>query len=207
MIKTEDLHAFLNENVVCTKEFQIGCTMEPTLDPRLADLMLLVADSPAKPTQTFRLQTNGILLHRHDHGKMRDAGLTMLSLSVDTFDPTVFKHLRGGASLVKVKANLIQFHEHCPSVTVVFVTTVTSLNIRSIDTLIETGLEFGVEIFNLRQMFYYPNSKIVDHSRMPALIVADEDFAEMSERVRVTYRNRAHFHIQTAQSSIEGRGR
>src|SRR5215467_2031156 len=76
---------------------------------------------------TSRLQTNGILLHRHDHGKMRDAGLTMLSLSVDTFDPTVFKQLRGGTSLARVKSNLIQFHEHCPNVSLVFVTTVTSL--------------------------------------------------------------------------------
>jgi MoaA/NifB/PqqE/SkfB family radical SAM enzyme len=204
VIKTEDFQAFINDNVVGAKQFQIGCAMEPTLDQRLADLMLMVAESRAKPTQMFRLQTNGILLHRHDHGKMRDAGLTMLSLSVDTFDPTVFKKLRGGTSLSKVKSNLIHFREHCPNVTLVFVTTVTSLNIRSIDTLIRTGLELGVKRFNLRQMFYYPNSNIVDHSQMPTLIVTDEDFAEMSDRVRVIYGNIAHFHIQPARSMIEG---
>jgi molybdenum cofactor biosynthesis enzyme MoaA len=204
VIKTEDFRAFINENVVGAKQFQIGCAMEPTLDPRLADLMLLVAESRAKPSQMFRLQTNGILLHRHDHSKMRDSGLTMLSLSVDTFEPTVFKKLRGGTSLSKVKSNLTMFQEHCPNVTLVFVTTVTSLNIQAIDTLILTGLELGVKRFNLRQMFYYPSSNIVDHSQMRTLIVADQEFAEMSERVRVTYGNMARFHIQSAQATIEG---
>jgi molybdenum cofactor biosynthesis enzyme MoaA len=207
MIKTEDFQAFINNNVIGAKDFQFGCLMEPTLDPRLGDLMLLVAVSRAKPTRLFRLQTNGILLHRHDHGKMRDAGLTMLSLSVDTFEPIVFKRLRGGTSLAKVKSNLIRFRERCPNISLVFVTTVTSLNIHSIDILIQTGLELGVKHFNLRQMFYHRNSNIVDHSQMPTLIVADQEFAEMSERVRITYGNMAHFHIQTAQSIIEGAGR
>jgi hypothetical protein len=80
---------------------------------------------------------------------------------------------------------------------------VTSLNIRSIDTLIQADLELGVKRFSLRQMFYHRDSNIVDHSRMPGLIVADEEFAEMAERVRVTDGNMARFFILTARSIIE----
>src|SRR5688572_14759891 len=74
LLDTTEFREFLHKNVVRIKHFQMGCIMEPTLDPRLCDLMLLVADSPGKPTRSFRLQTNGILLHKHDYGKMHDAG-------------------------------------------------------------------------------------------------------------------------------------
>ena len=70
-LEEEDFRRFINNNVISTNRFQMGCAMEPTMDPRLTDLMLMVAASPAKPRLAFTLQTNGTLLHRHDYAKIR----------------------------------------------------------------------------------------------------------------------------------------
>jgi molybdenum cofactor biosynthesis enzyme MoaA len=203
VVSTADFRAFLEEGVSGVDLFQVGCAMEPTLDPRLGDLMLLVSRSPARPRQVFRLQTNGILLHRHDHVKMRDAGLTIVTVSVDTVDASVFKQLRGGTSLPRVKSNLIEFHKTCPEITLGFITTVTRLNIGSIDELVQSGLELGITVFNLRQIFYYSDSKIVDHSQMPSLLVSDGEFLDMSAQVRAKYGNLARFHVQGAQAIMQ----
>lgn len=203
VVSIEDFRAFLERGVSGVNYFQVGCSMEPTFDPRLADLMLLIAQSRAKPKHAFRLQTNGILLHRHNHAKMRDAGLTILTVSVDTLDSSVFRRLRGGTSLAMVKANLIQFHEACPEITLAFVTTVTSLNVKSISELVRVGLDFDVTAFNLRQVFYYPDSKIVDHSQMPELLVRDDEFLDMAASVQAKYGRLARFHILSAQAIVQ----
>jgi MoaA/NifB/PqqE/SkfB family radical SAM enzyme len=75
IVETGEFKSFLEENVTSIDNFQMGCVMEPTLDKRLTDLMLLVSRSHARPSQEFILQTNGTLLHRHDHAKMIEAGL------------------------------------------------------------------------------------------------------------------------------------
>ena len=98
-IPTEQLKRFLDENVVCVDNFQMGCIMEPTLDKRLGDLLLLVAHSRAKPRQSLLLQTNGILLRMHDAAKLRDSGLNRLHVSIDSSDPVIQRELRGGTSV------------------------------------------------------------------------------------------------------------
>ena len=126
--------------------FQLGCIMEPTLDPRMTDLMLLVAGSRARPAHRFVLQTNGLLLHRHDHAKMRDAGLTHLSASIDSADPATHKLLRGGSSLSKTIANIVAFvnvWNRGPTVCVSFAFGFHT-NARSSDSRIETYSPCGV---------------------------------------------------------------
>jgi len=191
-VDTSDFQMFLEESLSGVSCFQVGSTMEPTLDPRLADLLLLISRLPARPRHTFRLQTNGILLHRHDHVKMRDAGLTILTVS-DTLDPSVLKRLRGGTSLSKVKLNMTQFHKTCPHISIAFVITVTSINIDTVDDLVRSVLDLGVTAFNLRRLFYHPSSRIVDHSQMPALLVSHEEFSEMSAQVQAKYGSLARF--------------
>jgi molybdenum cofactor biosynthesis enzyme MoaA len=195
---------FLSGNILGTRRFQFGCGMEPTLDPRLADLMMMVNQSMARPSEALRLQTNGILLHRHDVGKLREAGLTLLTLSIDTIDRAAFARLRGGTSLPKVLRNLQTFRTSLPDVDVLFIVTVTSLNIESIDGLIGYGLSIGVTNFNLRQVFYRPESRIVDHSRMPDLVVPDAQFEDMSARMRAKYGACAKLAIQTAAGITVG---
>ena len=156
LIDREDFKTFLDDSVVGTEVFQIGCIMEPTLDERMCDFMHIVAQSPARPRSSFRLQTNGILLHRHDAGKMQAAGLTHLSVSVDSAATSTHKDLRGGTSLAKVERNLRTFHRSCPSVHIVFLTTVTSANIAGLRELIKWGLDVGATSFVFRQVFHHP---------------------------------------------------
>jgi MoaA/NifB/PqqE/SkfB family radical SAM enzyme len=187
VVSAEDLDAFLRENVVSLENFQMGCIMEPTLDPRLGDLLLLVARSRAKPLRDFVLQTNGILLHMHDPTKLRDAGLTRLHVSIDSSDPKIHRALRGGTSLAKVGANVQRFIKSCAPAEVSFVTTVTRLNLPSMEALVRYGLDLGVRSFAFREVFYWLDSDVVDHARMPGLVLLPGQFAEMAARLRAGF--------------------
>lgn len=182
-IELDDLRLLLNEKVLGVGFFQIGCVMEPTLDPRLCDAMEVIAASPARPGRVFRLQTNATLLHRHDHRRMVEAGLNLVTISVDSIDGETHKALRDGTSLSKVQRNLVAFRKACPSVKMKFITTVTSANIDDVDGLIDWGLQNGIEGIELRQMFHYRRNRIVDHARMAALEVTSAQFSSMRDRV------------------------
>ena len=207
LIDLGEFRAFLAETVDGTDLFQFGCQMEPTLDERLVDFMRAVGESAARPRRSYRLQTNGILLHRHDHDKMCEAGLNFLTVSMDSVDPDVVRKLRGGTSLNKVYRNVEEFHQHCPTVRIGFITTVTSANIGGIDHLVEAGLRSGVAVFNLRQVAYARSNAIVDHALMATLTVTTAEFLEMADRVRSQYGKLASFSIQTTQNLAEGASR
>jgi molybdenum cofactor biosynthesis enzyme MoaA len=207
LVDTADFRAFLSTAVVSVDDFQIGCGMEPTLDPRLCDFMDIVAGSPVRPRRHFRLQTNGILLHRHDHGRMRAAGLTHLSVSVDSPQASTHKDLRGGTSLAKVERNLRAFHAACPSVRMVFLTTVTSANIGSLRELVTWGMDVGAAEFVFRQMFYRPDSLLVDHSRMPALLVKAEEFAQCKRSIIAEFAPRARIVFLEDSTLVRGAAR
>ena len=199
----DDFTAYLRDNVVSLDNFQLGCIMEPTLDARMCDFMLRVRAAPVPPAYRFILQTNGILLHRHDLVKMRDAGLDCLSVSLDSPDPTTLKLLRGGTSLRKVTSNIRSFREALPDAHIVFLTTVTRANLNEIDALVAFGLDLGVERFVLREVFYLPQPYFedsrgpeknrVDHARMPDLMLRDGDFAGIRETLLARYGARTTF--------------
>jgi len=197
-INLDDFREFLAEKVEALGHFQLGCQMEPTLDPRLTSFLGAVGESQVKPHGMFRLQTNGILLHRHDPEAMRIAGLTLLTVSMDSADPELVKKLRGGTSSRKVYRNVAAFHRHCPEVKIAFVATITRMNIDSIDDLVASGLEIGVSIFNLRQVMHRPASPLADHALMKTLVVTVEEFLAMAGRVRAKYDGVATFNILSA---------
>jgi MoaA/NifB/PqqE/SkfB family radical SAM enzyme len=182
LVDPEDFRAFVEHVVTSVDDFQLGCVMEPTLDPRMCDFMAIVARSAARPGR-LRLQTNGILLHRHDAARMIEAGLSHISVSVDSAQTSTHKDLRGGTSLAKVERNLREFHAACPTVQMTFLTTVTRANIASARDLIVWGRQLGATAFVFRQMFYYPTNPVVDHSRMPSLVVSPGEFAEFREQM------------------------
>ena len=183
VIDAEEFRVFIQHNVISTHVFQVGCIMEPTLDSRLADFLLMVAASPAKPEATFILQTNGILLHRHDYEKMKDAGLNQLQVSLDTADPGTQRSLRSGMSLQKVLRNIASFRQACPGINVTLVATVTSENVGIMENLVDLGLDVGAQNFVFRQVFYHRDNNVVDHERMPALLLKQGDFAAMRLRI------------------------
>ncbi len=183
VIDMEQFREFLHTKVGRVANFQVGCGWEPTIDKRLADFMLLIADSPAKPVCDFVLQTNGILLHKHDHGKMQQASLKRLSVSIDAASPEIHRDLRNGTSLQKVLRNLADFMGRCPEMAVDFVTTVTRVNIDKVDELVALGIDMGVQRFVFREVCYDPDNSVVDHSRMPDLVLRDGEFHQMIDRV------------------------
>jgi MoaA/NifB/PqqE/SkfB family radical SAM enzyme len=187
VIDTAAFSRFVEEKVIGVEMFQFGCVMEPTLDKRLSDLMLIVSRSPARPTVDLMLQTNGTLLHRHDHGKMVEAGLTRLSVSMDAAEPETQKALRDGTSLTKVTRNVSAFIAACPHTSVEFITTVTTANIDKLESLVALGLDLGVRRFVFRELFYYPDSNVVDHARMPALLLRVGQFTALEERLRTRF--------------------
>jgi molybdenum cofactor biosynthesis enzyme MoaA len=187
VIELDDFRSFLDEGVLSVDLFQFGCQMEPTMDPRLCDFMQALAASPARPRRGIRLQTNGILLHRHATDRMVEAGLKIVTVSVDSANASTQKGLRGGTSLAKVQRNVVEFLRACPTVRVGFITVVTSDNIEETGELVAWGREAGVAQFEFRQMVHYPDNSIVDHQRMEILEVTREQFDAMEARLRQQY--------------------
>ena len=86
---------------------------------------------------------------------------------MDTADAEMLKSLRSGMSMEKVIRNVAGFIAACPDIAVTFIATVTRENIGTMETLVTMGMDVGVKDFVFREVFYYPENKIVDHSRMP----------------------------------------
>ena len=184
VIATEDLEQFLLHKVADTNNLQFGCGMEPTLDPRLADLMQLASQTKAKPDRQFVVQTNGTLLHRHDHQKMQAAGLNRLSVSIDSIDPTVHHNQRGGSDLEKIIANLREFRKNCPEVELQFICVVTSANIDGVVDLANFAVDLGVKRMSFRQMVYVPNHPNIVDADVAPLVVSRTEFDMAKARIQ-----------------------
>lgn len=206
LIDRLDLAAFLTENVLSVNTFQVGCVMEPTLDARLCDLLVDVATSPAKPRRDLVLQTNGILLHRHDAGRFRDAGVSVLSLSIDSTDPAVMKYLRGGTSLNKILSNVERVRAKNPELKVSFVSTVTKVNVLGMESLVQSGLRIGVSHFVFREVFYHPENDMVDHRHMPKLVLSKGEFRRMATSLTAKFAGNATFEFAD-QTALEASDR
>jgi sulfatase maturation enzyme AslB (radical SAM superfamily) len=183
VISREAFDYFINQKVISIQEFQVGCIMEPTLSPNLADFFHSVAVSPARPKDLFILQTNGLLLHRHDHARMVDAGLNQLQVSLDTADPAIQRSIRDGMSLRKVIRNIEAFRKDCPDTKVVFMATITRENVDTTDNLVSLGMDIGVRDFVFREVFYHHDNDIIDHKRMPDLVLKPGQFSAMKLRL------------------------
>jgi sulfatase maturation enzyme AslB (radical SAM superfamily) len=200
LMSLDDFRLFIDNKVIETKHFQVGCIMEPTLDNRLGDFLLMIGASRARPQKDFTLQTNGILLHRHDYAKMRDSGLTNLQVSLDSAEPKVLGSLRSGMSLQRVTRNVAEFHQKCPDVGLTFVCTITKENISLVEPMITAGLDLGVRDFVFREVFYVPTSDIVDHKRMPSLILAPGEFVKMRANVVNKFYGKANFDFASEET-------
>jgi MoaA/NifB/PqqE/SkfB family radical SAM enzyme len=181
---------FLSEKVLEVAYFQVGCGMEPTMDRRLTDFLAVIGNSPSRPKDTFVLQTNGILLHTHAAAKMVDAGLTSLSVSLDVADPQTQKELRGGMSLAKVVRNIENFRKAAPSISLEIISVVSSSNIEQMPGLVDLAINLGAKHVIFRELLYYPESDIVDHARMPKLLLRHGEFQAMMEALNASYADR-----------------
>lgn len=193
LIDLAELRELLNSGVDSVGTFQIGCGMEPTLDSRLCDFAEMIAASKARPSKDFILQTNGLLLHRHDYRRLAGAGINWVSISIDVAEPETQKALRGGMSLDKLVRNVKDFRARCPEVAIEFITTVTTANVDKADSVVILGLENGIRRFTFREVFYLPENRVVDHSRMPDLVLAAGQFEAMRMSILGRFGEAAEF--------------
>lgn len=203
LIDFAELGQFFESNVIAVNNVQVGCIMEPTLDRRLGDLLLLIARSRAKPSDQFILQTNGILLHMHDQEKLRESGLNALFVSIDSPDSGTQRVLRGGTSLSKVLGNIAAFRKDCPDVRVAFVTTVTKANLPELESLVVLGVDLGATTFVFRELFYDRDNNMVDHGAMPRLLLDPGDFEELRQRILGRFGHRAIFEFADKPTLVE----
>lgn len=108
-------------------------------------------------------------------------------------DPATHKLLRGGTSIAKVGSNIAGFRKACPDVQVTFITTVTRVDLPTMKGLVEFGLDLGVGRVVMREVIYRPDSDVVDHSRMPDLLLRNGEFGGMANEIRAHFGDRASF--------------
>lgn len=183
LIDADHLKEFLSSYVVGVENLQFGCGMEPTLDSRLADLMTMAATTPARPNNQFVVQTNGTLLHQHDHEKLANAGLNRLSVSIDSLDPKIHRDQRGGSNIEQIIRNLKSFQANCPHIEIQLICVVTSASINSTLDLARFAVDLGVKRMTFRQMVYVPNHPNVVEEDVVPLIVNYEDFDRMQQAI------------------------
>ena len=188
LIDAEELELFLREKVLSVESLQIGCGMEPSIDSRLADVMQMASTTRAKPTVRYVLQTNGTRLHRHDHQKMERAGLTRMSVSIDSLDEDVHAFQRGGSSVKQVIVNLEEFRANCPGVEIQFVCVVTKPGLDSCEDLAQFAVDLGATRVAFREMMYVPNDVpndvVADPVKVEPLIVPAGEFELLEERIK-----------------------
>jgi MoaA/NifB/PqqE/SkfB family radical SAM enzyme len=170
--------------------------MEPLMDKRMTKFALMVSKSKAKPTDHFRLQTNGILLDKHNVDEMKEAGFTKITISIDTLDPEIHSILRGGSDLNRILNNIKNLKKKWAESNVQFITTVNKLNIDLLSDLCKYAHDNGVKFIELRKMFYHPTSTILkNHDKMKEMLLTDEEFQSKIEKIVNKYKNKLDFYV------------
>jgi hypothetical protein len=186
----DDLKEVLQKVVLSAENVCVGCTMEPTLDPRLADVFEAIASTRAKPSRTFALQTNGTLLKKVDLARLLEAGLNQVNISVDTLDGKTLSYLRG-VNPKGLIANVASLRRNHPQLELWLLATVTTANIQQIPDLIRSFLEMGVHRFTLHEVFHVGGTGNVEV--MQSLLLEDGAFYALKENVMREFAGQADF--------------
>jgi sulfatase maturation enzyme AslB (radical SAM superfamily) len=186
----EDIKHILQKAVLSAKNVCVGCVMEPTLDPRLAEVFDVIASTRAKPSETFSLQTNGTLLKNHDLARLLKAGLNQIAISVDTLDAKTLRHLRGVNPKVLI-ANVTSLRRNYPELELSLLATVTKINIDQIPDLIRFFLGTGVRRFTLHEVFHVRGTSNAE--AMQPLLLEEGAFHAMTENVMREFAGQADF--------------
>jgi MoaA/NifB/PqqE/SkfB family radical SAM enzyme len=157
----------------------------------LAEVIETIASSPAKPKQIFQLATNGTLLKRHDLERCVKAGLNRVVISIDTFDDQTLRHLRGTTPSI-IKSNIALLRQH-PTVEICLTAVVTKANIGQVPEFITTALEFGIHKFNFYEIFFAPESNLLDNKIMRSLLLDDGQFYSLKQETLNNFGEKAEF--------------
>lgn len=185
----KDLLHFVNNYVLKVDNFQIGVGMEPTMDKRMMQFIKLIQDSKAKPLSTFRLQTNGTLLHKFNLKEIKSLGINNVSISLDTVDKDLHKQLRGSSDLHTILSNIEQVSqewEQGPTLVCV----VNKLNAKSLPELLDYAIKTKIKTVELRQMIYWSDSNIIqNHKLMENITMSEREFETDIAELKQNYKN------------------
>ena len=195
-VKEEDFLHFINTQVKAIGNFQFGCAMEPTMDARLTRFIEILSKSHAKPNADFRIQTNGTLLHKQDINAWKDLGVNMMSISIDTLNPKLHQELRGGSNLDQILKNIKIIRKKWSNLRIWIVATVNKKNIGGIKKLIKYAIDSGINGIELRRMYHFPTSKIIqNHKKMSTLTISNGEFTNMAYLVEEKFGGQIEFYI------------
>ena len=105
---------------------------ESTMHPEIVDLIRIAKES--KKFDRIEINTNGLVRPAEFYGKLFEAGLSDLTVSVDTLDETLIEKLRAETDIPKLEERLGEFSRHFPGKIGVRVT-VSKGNVNRLDDL------------------------------------------------------------------------
>jgi MoaA/NifB/PqqE/SkfB family radical SAM enzyme len=159
----------------------------------------MINTSKARPKKSFRLQTNATLLDKHNLLALKEAGITVFTISIDTIDAEVHKELRGGSDLEKILSNIAMLRLTWPEVQIKFVTTVNKLNVDLLDELLGYAAKHKINGVELRRMFYFPKSNVIqDHEKMKAILLDNEHFLSKALELKSKYTDVLYVYVNDA---------
>lgn len=189
-IDLEDFKRFIGEQVAAVSYLQIGCGMEPLMDKRLVEFVELIHNTHAAPFSQFRIQTNGILLHKHNIDRLRAGGVNLFTISMDTLNPDIHKELRGGSNLEAILNNIKTLQTKWEGIEICFVATVTKRNLNGLEDLIRYAIDNNIKRIEIRNMFHFSDSEIIrDHNKMRELSVPNCIFLGTTYKLYEKYKN------------------
>ena len=179
--------------------------MEPTIHPDFIELTKKIYVL-GKHKTLFSLQTNGRLLHKFNPHSLADSGFNLISVSLDTFMPSVAYFQRNGLRPGAVFRSLAKIIDST-NIRLRIVLVVTKKNIGHIVDFIGFCIEFGIKIFTLRQVVTRESKEffIVDGVRykMSVLTIEEESFDELQKTVIKRFDSDAEFEFYNC-SKIQG---
>ena len=180
LLSLDKTSQFFQQQVKSVDHIVYGCAMEPTINRDLGQF-LLAARQLANPSGDLAIQTNGILLDRHDPAIMREAGLNLISLSIDSIRPETIQVLRDGTDINRVLANIDRLRNAIPGLQIMYSTVVTSRNLSEIEELVEFAQENGVRDVWLREVTYQQENVPPERAE---LVLAPGQFDELERSIR-----------------------
>lgn len=139
---------------------------EPTLHPQLVDMIAVARTSNKFPAITFN--SNAVGRGIDYFARAKAAGLTHLSVSVDSFDPTIANACRFGTKVEKLAGRLAELAAMFPGLAVSIVAS--RLNLEDIPRTIARLAALGVRTVEIQPLINYQPAaaSTVDNTLSPA---------------------------------------
>ncbi len=178
-----------------TNRFTIGNGMEPTIHPEFVDISRRIHEL-GRHQNLFSLQTNGRTLAQFSPTILQDIGFNLISISMDTFMPSVARFQRNGLRPGEIFRSIARILDET-DVRIRLVLVITRKNIDHVIDFVDFCLQFGIGIFTLRQMitrqskeFFQTGGKTFP---IRDLIISTDEFNELRRQVAYWFDDFAEF--------------